>query len=268
MKQLTRVLLAVPLAGIVVGAYLLVAWPEPSGATDANLPKPVAAMADRGLEIIDTFEAPSGLTGYAATFQGRPMAIYLTGDGEHAILGTLIDGQGKDLTAEPLERVVSGPQGKKAWAQLESAPWVRDGNKDADTIVYEFTDPNCPYCHKFWQTARPWVEAGEVQIRHVLVGILKPDSGPKAATILAADDPEAALTRSERNYDQGGIQVADDIPDAAREKVAANNELMESLGYFATPTILYKKDNGEVGVKQGLPQGEEVEAILGSEPPN
>ena len=268
MKRLTHVLLAVPLAVLVAGAYVLIAWPDTSSASDTALPGPIAAMADRGLEIVDTFDAPSGLKGYAATFQGRPMAIYLTEDGEHAILGTLIDGQGKDLTAEPLKRVVSGPQGKKAWAQLESASWVRDGSKGADTIIYEFTDPNCPYCHKFWQQTRPWVDAGKIQIRHVLVGILKPDSGPKAATILAADDPEAVFNRGERNYDQGGIQVADDIPGAAREKVAANNDLMKSLGYFATPTILYKKANGEVGVKQGLPQGEEVEAILGSEPPD
>jgi len=267
MKRLTRVLLAVPLTTMVVGSYGLIAWPDASNASANDLPEPVAAMADRGLKIVDTFDAPSGLTGYAATFQGRPMAIYLTEDGEHALLGTLIDAQGKDMTAEPLERIVSGPQSEKAWAQLGSASWVGDGSKDADTIIYAFTDPNCPYCHKFWEAARPWVEAGQVQIRHVMVGILKPSSGPKAATILAADDPEAALTCNEQNYDQNGIQIADDIPDAARRKLAGNNDLMKSLGYFATPTILYKKDNGEVGVKQGLPQGNDIEKILGGPKP-
>lgn len=266
MKRLSRMLLALPLAALVVGAYALVSWPDVSTASDTDLPGPIAAMAERGVAIVDTFDAPAGLTGYAATFQNRPMAIYLTEDGEHAILGTMIDAQGKDVTAAPLERIVSGPQSEKAWAQLESAAWVRDGREDADTIIYEFTDPNCPYCHKFWQTARPWVEAGKVQIRHVLVGILKQDSAPKAATILAADDPEAAFARGEANYDDGGIAVAEDIPDSARQKINANNDLMKSLGYFATPTILYKKDDGDVGVKQGLPQGDEIKAILGPEP--
>ncbi|MGO1500286.1 MAG: hypothetical protein ACTHWH_03250 [Marinobacter sp.] len=55
--------------------------------------------------------------------------------------------------------------------------------------------------------------------------------------------------------------------DLAREKVAANNDLMKSLGYSATPTIVYKNDNGEVGVKQGLPQGNQVETILGGPKP-
>lgn len=266
MKRMTRALLALPLAALVVGGYLLFAWPPVSDAADESLPDPVAALADRGLDIVDTFEAPSGLTGYAATFQGRPMAIYLTEDGKHAMLGTLVDGQGQDLSAAPLKRIVSAPQNKDAWKKLESSAWVRDGSDDADVIVYEFTDPNCPYCHKFWQTARPWVESGKVQIRHVMVGILKANSVAKAATILAADDPAAVLERAESNYEQNGIQVADDIPDAAKKKVAANNDLMESLGYFATPTILYKKGNGEVGVKQGLPQGNEVEQILGPKP--
>ena len=100
-----------------------------------------------------------------------------------------------------------------------------------------------------------------------MVGILKPSSVPKAATILDADDPEAALTQNEHNFDQDGIEVVDDIPDEAREKVAANNELMRSMGYFATPTILYKKDSDEVSVKQGLPQGGEVRQILGGPRP-
>lgn len=266
MKKLTRILLALPLAAMVVGIYLLVAGPGTSDTTTTGLPKPVVALVDHGLDIVGTLEAPSGLTGYAATFHGRPMAVYLTEDGQHAILGTLIDAQGNDLTTEPLKRVVSGPKANKAWAQLEASHWVRDGSKSADTIIYEFTDPNCPFCHKFWQMTRPWVDAGKIQIRHVLVGILKPDSAAKAATILADADPEAAFTRSERNYDQGGIQVASDIPASALEKVSSNNDLMESLGYFATPTILYKKNNGEVGVKQGLPQGGEIKEILGSEP--
>lgn len=266
MKRFTRVSRAIPLAALLIGAYALIAWPHTSNAADTPLPKPIAAAADQGLVIVGTFDAPAGLKGYAATAQGQPLAIYLTKDGQYAIVGTLLDAQGKNLTAEPLERIVSGPQSAKAWKQLQSAAWVRDGSKDATAIVYEFTDPNCPYCHKFWKASRPWVDAGKVQIRHVMVGILKADSASKAATILAAKDPAAAFERAERDYSQGGIRVASDIPESAREKVAANSQLMQSLGYFATPTILYKKANGEVSVKQGLPQDKDIESILGSKP--
>ncbi|MGS1012966.1 thiol:disulfide interchange protein DsbG [Rhodanobacter sp. UC4450_H17] len=266
MKKMTRNLLALPFGALLIGTYALFTWPRISEAADTTQPAPVTALSAQGLEIVEKFDAPSGLTGYAATVQGRPIAIYVTSDRKHAIVGTLVDAAGKDMTSGPLERIVAGPQGEKAWKQMESAAWVLDGSKDAKTIVYEFTDPNCPYCHKFWEVARPWVDAGKVQIRHVMVGILKSDSAPKAATILAAKDPAAAFARAEREYGQGGIKVADNIPDSAHKKVAANNELMQSLGYFATPTILYKKANGEIGVKQGLPQGKDIDAILGSKP--
>lgn len=267
MKTMTRLLSALPFAALAIGPHALIAGPQPTAASDAALPEPLVALAGQGLDIVKKFDAPSDLTGYAATFHGRPVAIYLTKDGRHAIVGTLVDAHGKDLSSAPLEQIVSGPQAEKAWEQLASAAWVRDGSRDADTIVYEFTDPNCPYCHKFWQLARPWVDAGKVQMRHVMVGILKADSAPKAAAILAADDPAAALERAEKNFGQGDAPTADDLPETALEKVKSNNELMQTLGYFATPTILYKKADGTVGVKQGLPQGPDVEQILGGPRP-
>lgn len=264
MTRTARLSLILTITATAIGMYALVAWAAPE--EDSDSPAPVAAMEDRGMNILGSFDAPSGLTGYAATVQGRPMAIYVTEDGKHAVLGTLVDEQGNNLTADPLERISSGPQNKKAWDQLADATWIRDGDADAPRIVYEITDPNCPYCNQFWQTARPWVEAGDVQIRHVMVGILKADSVPKAATIVGADDPEAALERQERNYASGGIEVAEDIPDAARDKILDNNSLMEALGYFATPTILYRKANGDIGLKQGMPRGDDVEKILGPKP--
>lgn len=259
-----KILLAIPVAALLASAYIVGAW---AGKPNTKLPEPIAALAERGVEVVEAFDAPSGLTGYGATYQGRPMAIYLTKDGEHAIVGKLFNSQGQDMTEETLERIVAAPGAAKAWAQLETSHWVLDGSEDAEIIVYEFTDPNCPFCHKFWQTARPWVDAGKVQIRHVMVGILRPDSASKAATILAAKNPSEEFARSQKNYDQGGARIANRIPREAKEKVLENNALMKSLGYFATPTIVYKNTNGQFGVKQGMPQEHEISKIMGSAKP-
>ena len=51
-----------------------------------ELPAPVQALRDQGLSIHGQFEAPGGLRGYGASVQGQDMAIYLTPDGEHAIV--------------------------------------------------------------------------------------------------------------------------------------------------------------------------------------
>ncbi len=61
--------------------------------------------------------------------------------------------------------------------------------KEAPIILYVFADPFCPYCLQFWQQARPWVESGKVQIRTLLVGVIKPESPATAAAILATQDP-------------------------------------------------------------------------------
>lgn len=81
--------------------------------------------------------------------------------------------------------------GDQVWAQLESATWVLDGKADAPRIVYTFSDANCPYCNHFWEAARPWVNSGKVQLRHLLVGIIREDSPAKAAAILGASDVDS-----------------------------------------------------------------------------
>src|SRR2546429_3515415 len=53
-------------------------------------------------------------------------------------------------------------------------------------------------CHKFWEAARPWVDAGKVQLRHILVGVIRDDSPAKAAAILQAPDRAAALMEQDR----------------------------------------------------------------------
>ena len=79
------------------------------------------------------------------------------------------------------------PGGVTAYA----ARWIADGRESAPRTV--FTDPNCPYCNKLWADARPCVDAGKRQLRHVMVGILTPTSAGKAAALLGAKDPAAAM---------------------------------------------------------------------------
>lgn len=252
----------------IVAVTITALWATlPAHAADDSTPAPIAALEQQGLNMLGQFDAPNGLTGYAARYQGRSIAVYLTPDREHAVIGTLIDAQGRDLSSQPLQRLVGQQQYQDIWPKLEDSDWVADGSDQAERVIYMFTDPNCPYCHQFWQAARPWVKAGRVQIRHVLVGILKPSSQAKAAAILSADDPSVALARGERNYDSGGVAPLKNVSDAQAEKVNANSQLMQSFGLFATPAIVYHDSDGAVAVKQGLPRGAELKQVMGSSKP-
>src|SRR5690554_5037048 len=229
-----------------------------------DYPAPVEAMRERGIEVLERFDAPSGLTGYTALYNGRPLALYVTADGEHALIGSLLNAQGDDLTGAVLEEKVSRPQSKIMWEKLKECTWIADGSDTAETIVYAFTDPNCPYCKRFWNDARPWVDAGKVQIRHVMVGTLGLSSQKKAAFLLSAKDQKAALKGNE-----SGKNPAKEIKSIAaeqRKQLDDNQQLMASLGGTGTPAIFYLQPDGMMQMHPGAPQGQQLIEILGPRP--
>ena len=252
-----------------ISSFLLLAGLVGTSASVADdLPAPIQALADQGLEIHGQFEAPGGLRGYGASVQGQDMAIYLTPDGEHAVVGTLMDSEGNDLTEAQLDEHVRAPLEEQTWQLLSESHWIQDGNVDAPRVIYTFTDANCPYCRQLWQDVRPWVEAGQVQLRHIMVGVLAPDSPGKAAALLGADDPAAMLHAHESGQQE---LEASAQPREIEEQVFTNNQLFEELGLYATPTSVFQREteNGNVRLDriQGIPSDERLIEMMGSEAP-
>ena len=227
-------------------------------------PAPVEAMRERGVEILERFDAPSGLTGYTALYNGRPLALYVTSDGQHTLIGSLLDAKGEDLTGAVLEEKVSRPQSKVMWEKLQGSSWIADGSDKAEKTVYVFTDPNCPYCKRFWNDARPWVNANKVQLRHIMVGTLGESSQKKAATMLAAKDPKAALQGNESG--KKPAQEAKNIEAKQRQQLDDNQQLMALLGASGTPAILYLDQTGMLQMHPGAPQGEQLIELFGPRP--
>ncbi|MCL7940165.1 thiol:disulfide interchange protein DsbG [Halomonas sp. ATCH28] len=233
-------------------------------AADDHWPAPLQALVDQGLEVHGEFDAPGGLSGFAASHRGREMAVYLTADGDHALVGTLLDAEGNDLSAAPLDEHVRSGQEAEVWQRLEESHWIQDGDPEAERVIYTFTDPNCPYCERFHEQSRPWVEAGEVQLRHIMVGILRNDSPAKAAALLGAEDPAAAL--QEHQASDSGI-AASAQPREVEEQVYANNQLFEGLGLMATPTSYYRNDEGRLEQVEGAPDAARLETVMGAPRP-
>ena len=88
--------------------------------------------------------------------------------------------------------------------RLDRAKWIGTGAKSTERVVYVFTDPDCPFCNDLWKAMQK-ARAPDVQIRYLLVAVIDADSKGKDAAILEAKDPVAALEKSERNFDHGGI---------------------------------------------------------------
>lgn len=229
-------------------------------------PQPIQAIEARGAKIVGTFDAPDGLKGYAALYQGQGVALYLTPDGKHVLVGNLLDAKGEDLTQAPLQALVYEPMSKEMWSRMQGSTWITDGRADAPRILYVFSDPNCPYCTMFWQQARPWVEAGKVRLRHIMVGIIRADSANKSAALLSAKDPSAALSEHERAGKASTLKPMPSIPAALSKQLADNLALMGDLGAHATPAIFYLDDDQRLQQQQGAPRADVLEKIMGPRP--
>ncbi len=238
---------------------------KPAAAAKAGeYPDVLKGIQKHGFEVVGEFDAPGGLRGFAGVVGGQqPAAAYVTPDGKHVLVGSLFDATGEDVSAAPLEKLAAKPMSEKMWNKLDASAWVRDGRADAPRVVYTFSDANCPYCHRFWEAARPWVDSGKVQLRHIMVGVIREDSPAKAAAILTAPNPSAALLENEHHFDKGGIKpVAKLSPDVAN-KLDANQELMIEMGFQGTPGILFKDDKGMLQRRSGMPQGQDMDLVMG-----
>jgi thiol:disulfide interchange protein DsbG len=164
------------------------------------------------------------------------------------------------------------------WEQLERVRWIADGRADAPRKVYVFLDANCKYCTKFWSDARPWVNAGKVQLRHIMVGVIAPSSAGRAAAQLADPDPAKRLAAFEQAHAFGVVRMMaggphqtladpnlaplDPVPEALARTLADDEDLMHGFGLMGTPGIVFRSQDGHVVAKPGL-SPEELPQVLG-----
>ncbi len=245
--------------------------------TEPQRPAVLAAVEKQGVTVVGTFPAPGGLTAWAGYIGQRPISLFVTPDGKHVIAGTLLDVEGNEVAESALQEAVRGPMTEPVWKKLEASHWIQDGKNGAPRMVYVFTDPNCPYCNKFWADARPWVDSGKVVLRHVMVGILTPTSAGKAAALLADKNPAAALEAYERGHmaqngktlatgrprplGDEGLKPLATIPSDVQAKLAANEQLMGSLRLQATPAMVWRDAGGKLQMRSGAPPSALVEVL-------
>lgn len=225
-------------------------------------PQAIQSLIEQGVIITDVFAGPSDLQVYTATYQDQDIALYLTDDKKHVLVGQLFDDKANNLTSELLEEKVIGPRNALTWEKLAKTAWIQDGKKDAPIVLYAFMDPNCPYCHRFREQADPWVKAGKVQIRHIVVGILGQSSFDKAAAINGGKDRTAAFLDNQYKFEKGGIKPDQQSLLRGTKITDTNNEFMRDIGITGAPAIFFKR-NGKVELARGLPQGQAFEYMMG-----
>ena len=158
------------------------------------------------------------------------------------------------LLSLPAAAQVSEEQARQVLSLLEDSHWVAEGPEDPERVAYMFTDMECPYCARQWEAMRPFINDADnvTQVRHVIVGILKPQSHAKGAAVLAADDPLAALEKGQRTFDSGGLAPLRDIPEEISRALGENRLLMQQLGIRGTPATIFTDTRGQLQFAPGL----------------
>lgn len=221
----------------------------------------IQKLSNGQAHILKEFKTPIGLDGYAVEMgPGRNIIMFTTPDGKYMLIGGLFDATGKNYSmayaGKYLPPPPPPPSAKSNYAALNTAHTFLWGKASAKKELWLVFDPDCIFCHKTWDSIRPYVDKGEVKVHVLPVGFLKPDSAAKAAAIVGAKDQVKALAEDETGFndqtEEGGIKGAPGDTKAMKV-IQENNTWMREHGITGTPYILYKDGSGAPNMVGGMP---------------
>lgn len=233
-----------------------------SSDTQIDLPKEwLAAFTEQGLNVERTFDAEPGVTGIIFDYDPGRQILYLLKESNTLIEGPLYDLEGNSLSERHAMEQYLGDELAEAWDLLESRRdlWIANGDENASWHIYSFDDLNCGFCNRQYTELMPLVEAGRLQIRHLLVGIIGEDSEDLAIAALASSDPAASYHEYQLAFGSPEsktmlIDGSDGNTEEAGKILAQTTELMRKLGINGTPGVLFPPtpDNPYPTVSSGM----------------
>lgn len=209
------------------------------------------------------FAGPSGLVGAIVTDNNKTKSVvFITSDGKIVFPAGGFTADGESINKSYLVSQNVYISGTDMAKEVSDKGFIV-GTKGP--IITVWNDPNCYWCHKFFENFAPEVDAGRLRVRVLLVGVIKPDSMAKSVSILLAKDKWKALKADELKFDEkteeGGAPIAEGKHPDLEAQVQGNAQLMAKAGPVSTPGILFcSKGNAEPSYQNGAPQ--DVKAFM------
>jgi thiol:disulfide interchange protein DsbG len=147
--------------------------------------------------------------------------------------------------------------------RLDHAHWIAQGH--GPHVLYVIFDPNCPYCHVLYDELQPRIHPDQLTVRYVPVGYLAPSSFGKAAAILEAKNPLAAMQKNEKGFNVTSHDGA--IPEilpntASTNALHSNMGILKATGQKIVPTLIYTRRDNTVKIIKGTPDQADLPAVL------
>ena len=141
------------------------------------------------------------------------------------------------------------------------------GSPMSARTVYVFFDAQCPHCGALWEAAKPL--KSQARFVWIPVGILNPSSTAQGASLLAANDPVAAMDAHEASLlaRQGGLTAAS-ASDEQKAVIAKNTVLFNRFGFASIPTIVaLNAQTGALVTQEGAMPTAALATLLGLQVP-
>jgi thiol:disulfide interchange protein DsbG len=144
--------------------------------------------------------------------------------------------------------------------------YIQEGH--SGPVIYDFQDPNCPYCHVMYDHEASLIKAGKLTVRYVPVAFLTPQSPAEAAAWLQSSHPLIALKHFETIVGpalrSGSYHLLPKATPTAKttKELKRNLEMMDVLGFQGTPAILYRVKSGQLGRIPGMISEKQLAGLL------
>ena len=219
----------------------------------------VNKLTHNNVNIIKQFHVPhSTLQGFVVAAKNNTNArqvLYTNRTGRLLFSGTLLNNQGQDVSQIAYKKYIAPKTAGAAYSKIAQTHWFSEGKLSAPHKLYAVIDPNCIFCHHFYEAVQPLIKSGQLTVRWLVIGFLKPSSPAKAITILNASNPAKAMAQNEASFnektEEGGIKETKKPTATEKAKLDFNNKFAQSLQIMQTPTIFYKTDSGQTHMQAG-----------------
>lgn len=261
MKKLKKIAQS---TAIILSASLLLSACNSEQTTKPNLEKSeqlIAKASNNQVKVIKHFDAKNNLTGFVVkNDSGQESIVYTANDGSFLFSGILFNANGENQSHTDFEQYVQPKSAVNAFQAAAKTSYIQQGKDSAPHKAYVLADPNCYFCHKTYEALLPEIQSGNLAVRWILVGVIKPDSPAKAMAILGSKDPVKAMEINENAFsesqEEGGIKPLENPSDATKEALNTNMGFMMNNKFNVTPIIIYKTQSGLIKLDQGMPQGD------------
>ena len=156
----------------------------------------------------------------------------------------------------------------KLWTQTlpKQLTYIQDGH--GGPVIYDFQDPNCPYCHALYENEAPLIREGKLTVRYVPVAILTPESAGEAAAWLSSPHPVQTLQHFEAivgtAFQTGDFAHLPHVQVTARirKELRENKKMFLELGFDGTPALLFRAKNDQLGMIPGYMTANQLRHLL------